>query len=268
MREHVLPTLRVLRGASISAWADLRMVYTWKTWTFGWLGRIIAQVIFFALIGLLLGSQAQVHYLLVGNAVMVAAMTAMSIVPSTTWERRLGTMPLLVAAPGSLVTVYLGRSVQWFPDALATATIAFFTVGALFGLPMPMPRALLVPPVILAVAVATYCFGAFLGALVLRAMDTRNLVSNAAYLSMMAICGVNVPVDFWPAWVQGVAHVLPLTHGLHAVRELLAGADASGIAAAVLRELTVAAGWLLIAVLAFNRVAQSGRRDGSIEFAD
>jgi ABC-2 type transport system permease protein len=268
MREAILVTGRILRGATTSAFADWRAIYTWRTWTFAWLVRILAQVIFFAMIGRLLGSEDQVRYLLVGNAVMVAAMSAMMVVPSTTWERRAGTLPLLVAAPGSLVTVYLGRSVQWLPDGLLTSTVAFFGVGALFGLGFPMPRAFLVPLLVLTIAFATYCFGATLGGFVLRAMGARNLVSNAAYVSMMAICGVNVPVAFWPEWVQRLASVLPLTHGLGAVRDLLDGAAMGVVLAGAAREGVVGLGWLVVAIVIFERLARSGRKDGSIEFAD
>ncbi|MEJ7702864.1 MAG: hypothetical protein WKF47_04025 [Geodermatophilaceae bacterium] len=60
---------------------------------------MVSQVIFFALIGRLLDSPEAAAYLLVGNAVMIAALEAMMVVASTTWERRAGTLPLLIAAP-------------------------------------------------------------------------------------------------------------------------------------------------------------------------
>jgi hypothetical protein len=48
----------------------------------------------------------------------------------------------------------------------------------------------------------------------------------------MAVAGANVPVDFWPGPVQAVANLLPVTHGLLAVRQLL---DGGGEAAAAPR---------------------------------
>lgn len=89
---------------------------------------------------------------------------------------------------------------------------------------------------------------------------------------MMLICGVMVPVSFWPGWMQVIAQTLPLTHGLAAVRAL-ADPTASPVAAGeVALPLLVAgglgAGWLLLAALLPERLASAGRRTGSIEFAD
>ncbi|MGH8874427.1 MAG: ABC transporter permease, partial [Acidimicrobiia bacterium] len=97
----IRPALSVLRSAAVSALADLGTIYTWQTWTFSWLTRVLAQVTFFALIGRLLGSEDRVHFLLVGNAVAIAAIASLPVVASTTWERRSGTLPLLVACPSS-----------------------------------------------------------------------------------------------------------------------------------------------------------------------
>lgn len=47
---------RVVRAAAANALADFRATYTWYSWTFGWLGRMLCQVTFFALIGSFLDS--------------------------------------------------------------------------------------------------------------------------------------------------------------------------------------------------------------------
>jgi ABC-2 type transport system permease protein len=261
-------TLRILRYAALVGIEDFRTQYTLRTWTFGWMLRIVAQTVFFTLIGKLLASPERLHYLLIGNAVMVACNCAIFVVASTTWERSSGTLPLLVAAPASMLTVFMGRSVEWIPDGLATSLAAFFIVGTLFGLPMPWPRVLWLVPLILLVTATTYMFGTFLGALVLRAMETRNLVSNVAYLTMMAVCGVNVPVSFYPEWIQRAAGFLPLTHGLQAIRDLLAGAPPPDVLANVAAEGVVGLGWMLLALVSFRWLAEGGRKDGSIEFAD
>jgi ABC-2 type transport system permease protein len=261
-------TLSVLRNALLVALEDFKVNYTWKTWTFGWMVRMFAQAIFFAMIGRLLGSPVRVHYLLVGNAVMIAAACGLLVVASTTWERRSGTLPLLVAAPGSLLAVFMGRSVEWVPDGFVTSLITIAVVGPLFGLPLPLPRVLWLAPLVLLVTATTYCFGTFLAAWVLRAMEIRNLVSSLASLSMMAICGVNVPLSFYPAWLQAIAQVLPVTHGLQAIRDLLAGASSHAVWTNVGWESAVGLGWLLLAVASFRLLAESGRKDGSIEFAD
>lgn len=91
------------------------------------------------------------------------------------------------------------------------------------------------------------------------------MVSQVMRLSMMAICGVNVPVTFWPPAVQVMANVLPVTHGVQAVRLAVFGAPPAAVLTSALLEVVVAAGWLLVALVSFNGIAERGRTDGSIE---
>lgn len=259
-------TLDILRHAALAGFQDLRSLYSWKTWTTGWLLRMVMQVVFYSLLGRLIGSEEQVHFLVVGNAVMLCATTVVFVVQSTTWERFTGTIPLLIAAPASPLVVLFGRSVQWIPDAVATSVTGLLIVGPLFGLPLPWPRTLLVVPLLLLVTLSTYMLGTVFGSLVLRFIQARNLVSNVVAATMMAVCGVNVPVDTFPSWVGRLASVLPMTHGLQAIRGLLADGPVGRIAADAALEAAVGLGWFLVAAASFQWFAEGGRRDGTIEF--
>jgi ABC-2 type transport system permease protein len=259
--------LRVVATATATARADLAAIYSWRSWLCGWLLRVLAQVTFFALIGQLLASPETTRFLAVGNAVAVVVVEAMQVVASSSWERSAGTLPLLVVAPGRLPLVFVGRSVQWLVDGVACASIAYFVVGAAFGVPLPVPRVLLVVPLIALVGLATYAFGLVVAAYVLRAVSIRNVASNIGYLTLMAVTGVQVPLSFWPGWVQGMARILPVTHGLAAVRGIGTGMPLTEVGRLAAVELVVAAGWLALALLSFRRLAESGRRDGSIEFS-
>lgn len=272
MREAVLTPLRVVRHSAANAWADMWVLYSPATWTFGWLSRVLMQVVFFATIGLLLDSPDAVRYLFVGNAVAVIAFETHISVASTTWERQQGTMPLLVAAPSRLWPVFVGRSVQWLPSGLITSSVALFALAPLFDVSWTPGRALAVFGCLVIIGVATYFSALVLGALVLGAMHLRNVVSNIATSVTMLICGVMVPVTFWPAWVQAVAQGLPMTHGLAAVRSLVDATSVGAVSGDLARDLalTLAVGlvWLLAAAVLLERMASTGRRSGTIEFAD
>ena len=69
----------------------------------------------------------------------------------------------------------------------------------------------------------------------------------------------------FPAWVQAVAGVLPLTHGLRAIRGVLAGSGGRVAQDATLQA-AVAMGWFLVAAASFRWFAEGGRTDGSLEF--
>lgn len=259
---------RVLRYSVRNAWADLRVIYTPVSWTFGWLGRIVMQVVFFALVGVLLDSPAQLRFLFVGNAVMVTAHEVMMCVASTTWERTIGTLPLLVAAPSRLWPVFVGRSLQWLPSGVATASVALFAVGPFFGLHWTPVQALSAFGCLVLVAVTTYGFGLAVASVVLAVTNLRNVVSNVVITLMMLVCGVMVPVSFWPSGVRALAQAVPLTHGLAAVRAVSDGAGPSTVLGRCALALVTGAAWYVVAALLLERLATRGRRTGSIDFSE
>ena len=262
-------SVRAALASTRNAWADFAAIYTPFTWIVGWLGRIVAQVIFFALIGNLLGSQEQVRYLYIGAAVTATAMEALLVVATTTRERYSGTLPLLVASPTRLWPVFLGRSVQWIPSGVATGAVALFVIGPLFGVTFALGPGVAAFGILVLVAVSTYGYALALAALVLRFMRLRNWATNLSYTLMMLVCGVTVPTAFWPVWVQAIGQVFPLTHALDAIRHLEAGdATAAQVWADVGLSVVTALGWYVIGAASLERLASSGRRDGSIEFAD
>jgi len=258
---------RVLGYAALSGLQDYAATFTLRTWLLGWFLRVLAQVAFFALIGRLVGSTETTRFLLVGNAIALATSCAMMAVPATTWERRAGTLPLLIAAPANPTLVFLGRSVHTVLDGLTSSLGSFLLVGLVFRLPLPWPRVLWVAPLTLLVTVSAYLLATFLGALVLRAMDSRNLVANIAIYVLLTLGGANLPPDAYPAPLRAASSVLPLRHGLKAIRDLLAGAPAGPIVRGAALEGLVGLGWLGLSALLFHRFAERGRRDGSIGFA-
>ena len=262
-------TVRVVLASTRNAWGDLSATFTPLSWTLGWLGRIIAQVVFYALIGSLLGSPDRIRYLFIGSAVLATAMEALLVVSTTTRERYSGTLPLLVASPTRLWPVFLGRSVQWLPSGVATATVALFVVGHAFGVSFTIGDGFAAFGVLLLVAITTYGYGLALAAMVLRFMRLRNWATNLSYTVMMLVCGVMVPLTFWPAWVQWIAQIFPLTHTLEVIRLLESGSyTASAVLMHLGLSLLVALVWYAIGALLLERLAATGRRDGTIEFAE
>lgn len=255
---------RVFAHAAANGYRSYRAMVSLKFWVLGWYLRLLSQVVFFVLIGRLLGSSDTARFVLVGNVVMITAMQSLSAVASTVWERWAGTLPLLVAAPAGLVTVFMGRSVVWIADGLVSSVAALLGAAPLFGLSVPARAIPTVLALLVLVGCSAYALATFLGSLVLRAMDARNVVLNVTYLTIMAVCGVNVPLSSIPGPLRAVASVLPVTHGLQAVRGALAGAPGVWRGAAL--EAAVGAGWLVLAVVGFAGLVEGGRRDGSIEF--
>jgi ABC-2 type transport system permease protein len=257
---------RTLWHAARVGLTDFLAIYTWYAWTFGWLLRLVFQVIFFTLVGRLVGG-AHGAYILVGNAVAVAGIEGTMVILESAAERRSGTLPLIMSTPGSVVTAVLGRGLHWPVNGMISSSIVFAVVLPTFHIIPSWPRLVLLIPILLVVSFGTYCYGAVAGAVILRMPSIRWLALNVSYLTFMAISGVNVPVEDWPRPVQVVADTLPLTYGLLAVRGLLNGETAAPLSRQLGIEVIVSAGWLAAAVLLLHSFARSARANGTIDFA-
>ena len=258
--------LRVYRYGLLVGRQEFLLFWGWQSWFGGWLVRMVAQVAFFSLIGQLLDSPERLRFLLIGNSVVVGALAANWAVPASTWDRGNGTYPLLVIAPSSLLPAIVGRTSIWLANGVATSVGAFLVLGAVFDLALPWPGTLSAVLLIVLTCASTYCMALFLGSLVTRAPRIRNIIHTTATIALTTFSGVSVPVAFWPGWVEAIAHVLPLTHGLHAVRLALDRGDPLEILQSAGLEIVVGLGWLLLSLMTIDRMANAGRADGSIEF--
>ncbi|MGW7531116.1 ABC transporter permease [Amycolatopsis sp. NPDC054798] len=256
--------LGIIKHSAANAFADMRVIYTWQTWLFGWLGRMLAQVTFFTCLGKQVGGDATT-FLVIGNSVMTSTIECMSVVASSMWERKAGTLPLLAAAPAHLAWVFFGRSVQWLISGSATSLVALFALGPVFGVRFHPYQIVPVAVLVLLNALGTYCFGLFLAAVFLNTPGLRNVISNSAYLVMMAICGVQVPVDHWPRAVGLVADALPLTHALSAIRTILGDGEVSDAVPAAAVAVLCGVFWFAAAYFAFRASMSRSRRSGGLE---
>jgi ABC-2 type transport system permease protein len=263
----VFETARVARYAVLSGAHDYFAIYTLKSWVFGWLIRVLSQVTFFALIGRLLQSEARTEFLLIGNAVVIAGMAAVFALFMTTAERGNGTLSLLVASPSAPVIVFASRGLYVVADGVFSALLGLFIVAPIFDVALPWPGALAVVPLTALVGLSAYCFSTFLAGVILRKREGQGLVVNATIVTLMTLCGVNVPIGFFPAPLEVLASLLPITNGLQAIRDSLDGEGLGVVLANVLAEAAVALGWLGLALVTFGRFVNHGRRDGSLEFA-
>jgi ABC-2 type transport system permease protein len=92
------------------------------------------------------------------------------------------------------------------------------------------------------------------------------VVSNAALAVMMMVCGPEVPRSAVGPVLGRIGEALPLTHGLLAIRETLAGQAGAHTAVLAAQEAGVGACWLAAAVAVLAWRARRSRRDGAALF--
>jgi ABC-2 type transport system permease protein len=263
----VREAVALMRAAAGIGFSDLASIYTLRTWIFGWFLRLVTQVIFFSLFGLLLGSLDLAHYRVIGNSAALICIETMAVVVAVTRERGEGTLALQLLTPSPFLLTYLARGVCNLVVGIGSSTAAFVIAAVLFQVPVAFPQGLLTPLLLAVMGLASYCFGLALGAAVMARPSLQWLAINLGYLSVMTFAGVNVAVGFWPPALQDLATVLPLTHGLEALRVLLAGGPAPAIVLGLAGELAVAAGWLAVTVGLLQFAVARGRRTGALELS-
>jgi ABC-2 type transport system permease protein len=246
--------------------AEIKAMYTVPGWVVTWLLRVFTQVLFFGLIGQAVGGDRTVAYLVIGNAVVLIALETLFVLVSTVMERNQGTLIVLAASPTGVANVYVARGLQWVISATATSTVALLVLPLLLGVSLPLHRLPVVIPVLFVIALSCNAYGGALSAVALRRPAGMWLVLNLGYLAVATFGGVNVPVSYWPGWLQTAVQVLPLTHGLQAVRDLFAGASVLDVLPDVAAELAVGAGWLVVTLIAYRRLLARCRRDGTLDF--
>ncbi|MFI1885945.1 ABC transporter permease [Streptomyces jumonjinensis] len=246
--------------------AEFKNVYTWKTWLAGWMLRLASQVVFFGLVGKMAGDQVTSEYILLGNVVTVIAIEATLVVTTASLERYQGTYPMLVASPTNMGLVYLGRGLHWVLAGLGSSVLVFTLVWVLFQPDWHWRAAVFSLPCLALIGISSYAYGTFLAAWSLRHYKFGWLYLNFGFMVLMAFCGANVPRSFWPAPIEWSTQVLPLSHGLTAMRTLAADGPLSDVAVQLGLEVCVAALWTALTLLFFERIASKGRRDGSLNF--
>jgi ABC-2 type transport system permease protein len=262
-----LNALLISRHGLRVGWQDLGAFWNPFTWVGGWVVRILAQAAFFAMLGELLHSPERLNYLLIGNVVMMGALSSYIAVRTTTWDRGEGTYPLLVISPSSMLPALIGRTFIWAINGLLTSTVALLVLAPIFDLELVLPWVLFAPLLLGLTSASTFCMALLLGSLVALKPRLATVVGNLTTSFSMAFCGVSVPVSFWPGWVEALANVTPITHGLRAFRLLLDQAPAGDIVTAAGLEVVIGSFWLCVAMLVVDRMADAGRADGSIELA-
>ena len=121
----------------------------------------------------------------------------------------------------------------------------------------------LVCSVLLMVA-ACMAFALFLGNLVLKLRHWVTVFTIANGL-VVVLSGVLIPTSDFPAALQGVAHLLPLTHGLLAFRDAFDGAGVTSVGWDLIGELLVAVGYGIAGPILFRLFEADAKRKGTYE---
>jgi ABC-2 type transport system permease protein len=227
------------------------------------LGSPLFQIIFFTKLGAYANAEDTAFYV-VGNAVQVCAMSSIyGMTMAVANERWFGTLGPLLASPANRAAVFLGRGVPVLANGLLVSAFGF-VVGVALGF---RPGWAVVPAlatIVVVTAASCTAFGMLLGSIGLRAKDVF-FGANLAYFLMLLFCGVNIPLDVLPGWMQAVGRCLPLTHGIAAAREVADGASLGDVSGLVWTEVGIGAAYATAAFALFRLLEYLSRRSAVLD---
>lgn len=227
-------------------------------------GSPLFQILFFSYLGRYSQLESD-EFFVVGNAVQVSAMAGIyGMTMTIANERFFGTLSAILATPANRLALFLGRALPPIANGLLVSAFGF-VVGALlldFDVPVGSLPALAVTVAITVLSCTS--FGMLLGSIGLRARDVF-FAANLVYYLMLLFCGVNVPIDALPGWMESVGRALPLTHGIMAARAIAEGASLGSVGDLVLDEAVIGVLYATLAYLLFRALEFESRRRASLE---
>lgn len=222
------------------------------------------QLLFFAALGSY-ATDRPPAYFAIGNAVQVSALAGVfGMTMAIANERWFGTLPALLASPANRAALFAGRFLPFLANGLFVSLYAF-AIGVVFLGVRLEPSSLAVAGLaLLATVFSCTAIGSLQGAISLRLRDGL-FGANLIMMSILLFCGVNVPVEDLPGWMQVVGNLLPFTHGLAAIRQAADGAGLSQVGDLIAIEVLVGMAYAVLAFALFNFLERSARRSATLD---
>ena len=222
------------------------------------------QLLFFAALGSY-ATHRSPAYFAIGNAVQVSALAGVfGMTMAIANERWFGTLPAILATPANRVALFAGRFMPFVLNGLLVSLYAF-ALGVVFLGVRLAPGSLAVAGLALLVTVfSCTAIGALQGAVSLRLRDGL-FGANLVTMSILLFCGVNIPLDELPGWMQVIGNLLPFTHGLEAVRQAADGAGFAQVGGLIGIEFMIGIAYAVAAFALFVYLERSARANATLD---
>jgi ABC-type multidrug transport system permease subunit len=225
--------------------------------------RAVLQCFFFTLLGTVTGGPEGGRFAFVGSLAMIMTLdTIIGVADVPALDKWVGTFYRLQLSGASPAGIFALRSIPWVVRAVITMVSCLVIVGPATGNVDLSLSLVPVLPLFVLMAVTTAAAGlAAASPAIGRRADV--VVTNGLTYLLIAAGGLLVPAGRAPL-LDVVGYVLPLRHGVFAIRDYLEGRPWLGEAAL---ELLVGLGWALLAVWLYRRQSARARITGSDDFA-
>jgi len=178
-------------------------------------------------------------------------------------EQMRGTLESNWMSPSWRFSFLLGNGISQLLTVVTFLIVSALEFGLLFGVRFNGNIGLVVLSMLAGIP-SIYGLGFAFASLVITAREANTFVFLVRGL-VMIFCGITFPVSLLPGWMQGIAHWLPQTYIIDAVRRAaLARATFQDLAPDLAVLLAFGAGWLILGYALFHFMERRARQTGAI----
>ena len=251
----------------IGGYLAYRALFNWIHWTMyvpTMLGGPIFQILFFAYVGRYAGLRSD-EFFVIGNAVAISSLGGICGMAMTIGgERWTQTLSSILVTPANRLALFLGRAVPNLLNGVIVSTVGFIVGWLLLDFSLTRTEVPVIALIVLVTSFSCTAFGTMIGAFGLRGRDIF-FFANLMIFVFLLFCGVNVPLDALPEWMQQISKILPLTHGIQAARDVAGGSTLGDVSGLVWTEALIGTAYAAIAYGLLRLFEFDGRRRASLE---
>jgi ABC-2 type transport system permease protein len=250
------------------AYLSYKGLFTWLNWH-GYVSSIFLRPAFmvgiFGLTGRFARGEAASEAYVVGmTAFAVPHLLMGGVLQSFAYERSFATLGFLFTSTGSRAQAFLARGLLHYPNAVLTVISSLLFAVLFLGSDFSAanwPAAVACYALIIA---STLMFGLFVGNFCIAFRDWQ-VTFNVMQAAFITLTGAVIPLQALPPGLRQLAAMLPVTHGLEALRGAFAGQDLAQVSDALLAEAGLGLAYGLAGYFLFRAVEAYARRTGAYE---
>jgi ABC-type polysaccharide/polyol phosphate export permease len=253
----------------------LAQVYTTYTGLFGWLNwfsyistvifRPVVLVIIYSVLGRFAGSPEIIRSYAIGIAAYTMAVIILpGIAQCYTYDRAGGTLSFVFASPVNRIENYLARAVLHYPNGLLSFMATLVTAWIMIDLDFSAVNWGGFITGTLVIALSITALGEFLGTFAIVFRDWSNIQTVFVGL-ILILSGVIIPLDVFPAALQEIAKLLPVTNGLVTLKSTFIGGSLADTSGYIIREGLTGLVYLVIGYISFYTFEIVAKRRGTLE---
>ena len=252
----------------VQAYTTYRGLFAWLNW-FSYittvLFRPVVLVIIYSILGRFAGSPEAVRSYAIGIATYTMAVIVLpGITQCYTYDRSGGTLSFFFASPANRLTNFIARAVLHYPNALLSFIATLVTAWIMLGLGFGSVNWAGFTIAVLVTAASITALGEFLGIFAIIFRDWTNIQTALVGL-ILAFSGVIIPLTVFPAGIQEIAKLMPVTSGLVAIKGTFTGTPVAEVSGYIIREGVTGVVYFVLGFIGFVQFERVARQKGTLE---